>query len=369
VSSSTSRLRLGVIAAASAALATGALAPSANASTATSASRHGLRVVDTVDVKANPFGDTTAPDGRTVWVANSGPVGASGTGSVGHTVTILNARTHGIESVIDVGVFPEDIVFTHGGRQALVTNSTSNTVSVIDAVKRKVTQTVDLSGAGLEFPFGIAATKDSHKVFVTTLGNVSPASIAVLNDSDPDHVFVQSTINVPGFANRPGLTPDGRLLLVPFGRPGTSAVPEVLLIDTRTDGVVGDLTLPGQGATQAATVTPDGRFAYVSIFGGFFGGTGGIWVIDLAERSTVTVIQTPDVANEGVNVSPDGEFVFATDFLIAKVSVIDTQDNQIVANVPVGNQPNETAFTADGRRAFVTNQGDTTVSVISVPDE
>jgi YVTN family beta-propeller protein len=336
--------------------------------TAASASPgHDFSVVKTVDVKVNPFGDTTAPDGKTIWVANSGPVGASGTGSEGHTVTVLDAHTATIQSIIDVGVFPEDITFAHGGRQALVTNSTSGTVSVIDTATRTVTQTIDLSAVNLTFPFGIVATKDSSKVYVTTLGNTSPASIGVLNDTNPAHVTIESTIGPAGFANRPALTPDGRLLVVPFSRPESSSPPETLLIDTRTDQVTGDLQLTTPGAPQAATVAPDGRFGYVSIFGGeYYGGTGGIWVIDLAKRSTVAVIQTPDAENEGVNVTPDGKFVFATDFSIGEVSVLSTATNQIVANVKVGDEPNESAFTPDSRHAFVTNQGDTTVSVISI---
>jgi YVTN family beta-propeller protein len=338
------------------------IAPAASASP-----DNGFHVIKTVDVKVNPFGDTTAPDGRTVWVANSGPTG-NPAGTVGHTVTVLNSRTYAIQSVINVGVFPEDIAFTHGGRQAFVTNSTDGTVSVIDTATRKVTQVIDLSAVQMTFPFGVIATPDSRKVYVTTLGDTSAASIAVLNDTNPAHVTIESTIGPAGFANRPALTPDGRLLVVPFGRTGSSSQPEVLLIDTRTDQVTGDLLLAGPGATQAATVTPDGRFAYVSIFGGeYYGGTGGIWVIDLAKRSTVTVIQTPDTEDEGVNISPDGSLVFATDFSLGKVSVISTATNRIIANVRVGNLPNETAFTPDGHRAFVTNQGDTTVSVISIP--
>jgi YVTN family beta-propeller protein len=338
------------------------------AASASASPDHGFHVVKTLDVKVSPFGDTTAPGGKTIWVANSGPVGASGTGSEGHTVTVLDARTAAIQSVIDVGIFPEDIAFAHGGRQALVTNSTSGTVSVIDTATRTVTQTLDLSAAGLAFPFGVIATRDSSKAYVTTLGNTSPASIAVLNDTNPAHVTIESATGPAGFANRPALTPDGRLLVVPFSRPGSGSPPETLLIDTRSGQVAGDLRLTTPGAPQAATVTPDGRLAYVSIFGGeYYGGTGGIWVIDLAKRSTVAVIQTPDTENEGVNASPDGRLIFATDFSIGEVSVISTATSQIVANVKVGNEPNESAFTPGSRRAFVTNQGDTTVSVISIP--
>src|SRR6266536_1936651 len=247
-----------------------------------------FQVIATVDVGVNPFGDTIAPDGNTVWVANAGTPG----GASGHTVTVLDASTFATQSVIGVGNFPEDIAFASAGSQAFVTNSSDATVSVINTSTRTVGQTVNLSTVPMLFPFGVVATKDSQKVFVTSVGSQRDTSldnIAVLDNSSPSNVFVGAAIHVEGATGRPALTPDGSLLVVPRGR-GDLAPPETLLVDPATNQIVGDLTLGRAGATQAATVTPDGRFAYVSILGG----TGGVWVIDLATRSTVTVIPTPD---------------------------------------------------------------------------
>ncbi|HEX6470756.1 MAG TPA: hypothetical protein VF069_16770 [Streptosporangiaceae bacterium] len=325
----------------------------------------GFRVISTVNVQVNPFGATISPDGRTVWVANCGP-SDDHIGTTGHTVTVLDTKTYQIRSVINVGVFPEDIAFTRHGHQAFVTNSTDATVSVIRTATRTVTQTIDLAGTGMTFPFGVVGSKDGRKVFVTTGGGATQATIAVLDNTRPANVTVGDTISLPAFTGRPALTPNGRLLVVPRGRADVLA-PEVTLINPADNGVVADLRLATQGVTQSATVTPDGRFAYISIFGGPFGGDGGVWVVDLARRSTVTVIPTPDAEILGVNASPDGRFVFATDFSLGQVSVISTATRKIVANVPVGTQPNEVAFTPDGTRAFVTNQGDTTVSVVALP--
>ncbi|MFL6118734.1 cytochrome D1 domain-containing protein [Actinophytocola sp.] len=324
----------------------------------------GFGVVDTVDVAVEPFGATTAPDGRTVWVANSGPLDDH-IGRVGHTVTVLGTRTHAIQSVIDVGIFPEDIAFAFGGRQAFVTDSTDATISVIDATTRTVTQTIDLAPIPVTFPFGVVATRDSRKVYVTTVGGASDAGIVVLDNRDPHHVRVAGTITLPGFTGRPALTPDGRLLVVPRGR--SDGGPEAVLIDTATDRVVADIGLTDAGGPQAATITPDGRFAYVGIFGGVLGGDGGVAVVDLTRRTTIRVIATPAPEVHGVRVSPDGRFVIATNFHSASISLISTRSNRVVATVPVGNRPNDVAFSPGGRRAFVTNQGDTTVSVVSVP--
>lgn len=320
-----------------------------------------FQVVATIGVGVSPFGDAVAPDGSTVWVANSGAVG----GTSGHTVTVLDTQTYATQSVISVGNFPEDVAFANAGSQAFVTNSSDATVSVINTAARTTSQTIDLLAVPMEFPFGIIASKDSQKVFVTSVAgerDTSLQNIAILNNSNPGNVTIDGGINIPQFTGRPALSPDGSLLVVPRGR-GDLAPPEALLIDPATNQIVSDLTLGSAGATQTAAVSPDGHHAYVSILGG----TGGVWVIDLTTHSTVTVIPTPDTRNYGVAVTPNGNYVLATDFLLGEVSVISTATNQVIDNIPVGTEPNDIAITPDGAKAFVTNQGDTTVSVISLP--
>ncbi len=114
------------------------------------------------------------------------------------------------------------------------------------------------------------------------------------------------------------------------------------------------------------------RFAYVGLLD-FSGGTGGVWVVDLKNRTTVTVINTSDPLVHGIGITPDGEFVFATNFSAGSnsVSVIDTDTNTIVATIPAGPQPNEVAVTLNGGRGFITNQNGTTndVTVFCIPND
>ena len=46
------------------------------------------------------------------------------------------------------------------------------------------------------------------------------------------------------------------------------------------------------------------------------------------------------------------------------VSIIDTVSQRVVANVPVGESPQEIVLTRDGGRAYVTNPGSGTISVL-----
>ncbi len=321
-----------------------------------------FQVVATVNVGVNPFGDAMAPDGSSLWVANSGT-----SASPGSVVTLIDPTTYGIQGTIPVGRFPEDIAFARTGSQAFVTNDDDNTVSVVDTATRSVTETVDLSTIPMTFPAGIAATPDSNKVFVTSVAgqrDTSANNIAVLNNSNPANVTVSGTIHLVGSIGRPAITPNGSLLVTGHDN-GLEAPPGAALINPSTNAVVNQLALNEVGVVPGATITPNGKFAYMTKFS-IDGGTGQVWVINLATQSTATVIPMPDRSVYGITASPDGRFVLATDFSLGEVTVISTATNQVIANIPVGPNPNDIAFSPDSSKAFVTNEGNTTVSVVSI---
>jgi len=328
-----------------------------------------FNVIATLDVGDSPFGVTTSPDGQTMWVANSGGLFANS-----NKVTVVNATTFAIETVITVGNFPEDIAFTSDGSQAFVTNSSDGTVSVINAATRTVTQTISLASIPMTFPFGIVASKHDKKVFVTSASGEfdgSDKNIAVLDITNPSNVTLSGAFTAPGFGGRPAIRPIDNELIVPVA-PTESGPPKLLMINQSSGVVLHEIQLPGSTAfPQDVAITPSGRFAYVSLLD-FSGGTGGVWVVNLKTRSTVTVINTGDPLVHGIGMTPDGEFVFATNFSSGSnsVTVIDTDTNSIVTTIPTGPQPNEVAVTLDGTRGFITNQNGTTndVTVFCIPN-
>lgn len=321
-------------------------------------------VIKTIDVNIQPFGATLTPDGTQVWVANCGPLSNNS-----NKVTIIDVASLTEEAnKITVGLFPEDIAFTADGQQAFVTNSSSGTVSVIDTATRAVTQTVNIAPLNLTFPFGVVLADHDKQVFVTAVQGV-----AELNDSNRSDVKITRSITVPNISStedglgRGALRKIGNELMVVTSDP-TTQFPELVVIDPETQQIVHELLLTTNTTSgpQDIAITPDGRFAYISLFD-FSTGPGGVWVVDLLHFATVTVINTGDPGVFGTGMTPDGRFAFATNFLKNQVVAISTSTNTIVATIPVGRNPNKVAVTLDSSEAFVTNEGDTTVSVISIP--
>jgi YVTN family beta-propeller protein len=318
-------------------------------------------VIKTIDVDIHPFGAATSPDGNQVWVANSGTVQVNS-----NKVTIIDVPTLTEQSKkITVGHFPEDIAFTSDGATAFVTNSSDATVSVIDTATETVRQTVSLP-KGITFPFGIVFNKKQNKAFVSDLAGVNQA-VVVLNTANTQDVTTDGTVGVLGQAGRLDLRQVGNEIVVGTNDP-TTGDPEIVVIDGDTKQIVHELLLPGHANNlpQGLAVTPDSRFAYVGLFD-FIDHQGGVWVVDLLHLTTVTIVNTGDPEISGVRATPDGRFIFATNFSLGQTVAISTSTNTVVSTTNVGRNPNDIAFTLDSSEAFVTNQGDTTVSVISIP--
>jgi YVTN family beta-propeller protein len=320
-------------------------------------------VIKTINVDYNPFGITASPDGRTMWVANSGGVAFMG-GHPSNNVTIIDVRTLREEPhKITVGSFPEHIAFTRDGAHAAVTNGNDSSVSFIDVASRRVTQTVSIAPLGLAYPFGVIFTRDGQRCIVTTGGGFEHA-IAVLDTRNFDHVSLLRTLPVSGYPGIPTSNPLARDVFVPssLAQIGTGE-----LFEITADRILRSLSMPINNAfANDIAVTPDGRYAYITIFA-FTGGEGGVWVVDLKHLRTVTMIHTGDQSVYGVGITPNGRYALATNFNANQVAVIEIRTNRVIATVPVGTNPNQVAFTRDGSEAFITNQGDTTVSVISIP--
>lgn len=92
-----------------------------------------LSTVAKVTVGNGPFGVAASPDGQNVYVANLG------TAEGDETVSVIRTADWAVVDTITVGKVPVGIAVSPDGRQILTANRMSNTVSVIDAATRQVT--------------------------------------------------------------------------------------------------------------------------------------------------------------------------------------------------------------------------------------
>jgi YVTN family beta-propeller protein len=133
---------------------------------------------------------------------------------------------------------------------------------------------------------------------------------------------------------------------------------KVLVKDAHTGQAVA--SLPISGEPYDAAITPDGRYAYVTLRA-----SNRVSVIDLGTLQELTAIAV-GLEPRGVAISPDGMRAYVTEASSHNVAVIDVINNIVVGNIPVGLMPWGIALTPKGDRAYVVNRTSSTVSAIDL---
>ncbi|HUX09829.1 MAG TPA: YncE family protein [Terriglobia bacterium] len=175
--------------------------------------------------------------------------------------------------------------------------------------------------------------------------------------------------------------------LLAFAAPGQSPARSsghgLLVVDNKgnhTLGIVDPVTgreiatVEETGVTgHEVAVSPDGRTAYVPIYGnsgvGHPGSNGRtIDVIDLASRKVVSTITLDRALRPHCpKFSPTDGLLYVSTELADAITIIDPKTNKVVGSIPTGqSESHMLAFSHDGRRIYTANVGPGTVSVLDV---
>jgi DNA-binding beta-propeller fold protein YncE len=131
-------------------------------------------------------------------------------------------------------------------------------------------------------------------------------------------------------------------------------------------------TIPVGVNDHEVAVSPDGRFAYVPIYGNSGVGKPGtdgrtIDVIDLAKRKRVGSIDLEKpVRPHRAAFGPDG-LLYVSAELANAIYVVDTKNRKVAGYVPTGQTESHMfVISLDGKRAFTSNVGAGSVSVVDL---
>lgn len=282
---------------------------------------------------ADPVAMAVSPDDRNVYVAGRCCV-----------VSVIDPATGAVTGTIPTRVGVSGLAISPDGAHLYTTDPTSGTVSVIATAANAVIATVRAGPGAL----GVAVSPDGRTVYVAE--DRDPGAVAVI---DTATAAVRGTIPVGGNPTAVAITPDGRAVYVT-----DDASNSVSVLDTATGAVttttpVGEY--PGAGQyPQAVTVAPDGRYAYVAS-----PQIGAVTVLDTSSDTLVSRIPRSGF----MIVPPDGQHAY---LLGGGLSVIDTSTNTVTATVPTGLRPTSGAVSHDGRRLYLADSTNDTVTIVDV---
>jgi YVTN family beta-propeller protein len=274
----------------------------------------------------------------TVWVANEG----------GHSLSVIDAATNAVVTTVEGIAGPHNVQVGPDGNRVYAVSGHARTVAVLDAATYRLAG-VAATGAG---PSHVVLTPDGQKTYVT---NYDAGTVSVYR---PDPVPAGTIILGGGpHGLRPSL--DGATVVVANLKAAT-----VDLIDTRTDTKTA--AVPAGGPVVQVAVSPDNRYAYASV-----AQPPSIVKIDLRTRAATGRVDVA-AAPAQVYLTPDGRSLLSADQGSADqpgtaLSVIDTATMTSTGSIATGSGPHGVVVDPTGRRAWVTNVYDSTVSVIDLP--
>jgi len=326
-----------------------------------------------------------------------------------HTVAIVDPATLQVLARIPSGPDPHEIIASDDGKLAYISNyggsdSTLNTISVVDLVARKALPPIDLGGLrsthGLDFAGGkLYFTAETNKVVGRydpatqhvdwILGTGQDRTHMVIVSKSLDRMFTSNvnsgTISIieqvsqpnGGFGpppggptgsgpagpppQGPGAPPGGPRLTwevtnVPAGRgtEGFDVSPDgkeiwvanardatVTIIEVAAKKAIQTLPIPVKGANRLK-FTPDGRLVLISALGARSGDTS-LLVIDASSRKEVKRFDLGGGA-AGILIAPDGSRAYVAVSTADKIAVVDLKTFEVTGHISAGKQPDGLAW-------------------------
>lgn len=287
----------------------------------------GLPLTTIFDKSFNePYRSAISPDGRYVYVANSGSPSTAQTPTDG-AITIIDTTTNKVIRIIIGFDGPSGIVINNKGTVAYVNNygapgglhsGNGKTISVVDLQNNIIINTITV--------------------------DLAPAALALSDDNR--YLYVANYVD---------------------GMPGTGTL---TIIDTNNNNIVG--TVPGLSGPFGIVLSKPtnkcdnyrNRYAYVTNFGSnnFAPYGTSVSVIDLKRKTIIKTINT-GIQPAAIAITPNGRYVFVSNYNAlyagpnfqnltygeSTLSIIRTWDNELVSpTIKIGETASYLAFSPHG---------------------
>jgi YVTN family beta-propeller protein len=300
-----------------------------------------LRPDRTLQVGQSPIALAASPTRNEVYAVSAPNPKQQADGAA----VVIDATTNTIAARIPLHHGPSSIAVAADGQRAYVTNSGSNTVSVIDLEARRELGTV---GTG-EQPELVRVSPDMRSLLVTNRasGSVSLYDIAADVADDAQPTGAASTSGTSRAATRRAIMPRFRATFDHC--PGAS---DAVILQDNSKAFV---TCSGSGQIMALQLASEL----------------GSWPARQEPASLKDHLLTfLDVGKSPVHLAlkPDSGEVFVSNFGSDSVSEISTFTNEVLDTAMVGDEPAGGVVSSDGSELWTANFGSDTVSLYSIDD-
>ncbi len=315
-----------------------------------------------------------------------------------NSLVVVDTKTQRVVDEVAVGKRPQDVAISPDGRRIFVTNRMSDSVSVIDSITRHVVSEVPVG----DDPHGVLTDAAGRWIFVL---NTSEDTVSVLDGEKLTEVRRLVAGRGPWSA---ALDPDGDSIVVTNVRPNPSRFrdppqSEITVMDAKRGVVSRRLPALGTNMQQRVVYTTNGSVALFTMMrtknlvpmtrlGQGWTITNGLGVVWPDGRVDQVLLDAPNDSFPdpiGIAVSPNGQRALVTSGGADEVAVVDvdalletitatpdpkrtkvlpnhlgTSSRFVLKRIRVGHNPRAVVFASDGRRAYVANALDDSISVL-----
>jgi YVTN family beta-propeller protein len=298
-------------------------------------------VLKSIKVGANPQGIAVLPNGKFVYVANSGA----------NTISVIDTAKGGVIKTITLSHQPQYVAVSPNGSRLYVSThdgpNVGNGVTVINTATNQAVTWIMLKGILESDPYALAVSPDGSRVYVP---DHTRDSVAVIDTGSNSVVNTLPVVKAPHWVTFDPVKP---IALVANHESNVLTV-----IDTRTNEV--GKTIPVGKSPHSVAITPDGARAFTANFDGDSAS-----IVDLnalrTERTLAIGLHPRCVA-----ISTDGRHAYYALNGTGVLRVLDTKTLTVTASVKTGAGPWVVAVSPDGHYAYVSNNEANTVSVLSL---
>jgi len=300
------------------------------------------KVTATIPVGHAPRGMAASPDGRQIYVTNSSS----------DTVSVVDISAGKVAQTLSTGFEPSGVVTDRSGDVLYVANRLSSDISVIDLKTGQEIKRL-LAGRGASY---LALSPDGKRVFCThiypnlTPGRGEPKSEITVIDTETLRVTERQPLRNVAGAFHMQLSTDGKLGVIAQLRP-KNLIP---LAHVEHGWVFGDsLTLFGADVGGMVQVPIDELDRYYAL----------PWAVAITSDKSKIYLTT--AGSQSVTVI-DVPRLMRTIQTRRKpfVNDLSASAEYVSARIPVGHNPRGLALSPDGKRLYVANRLDDSLSVI-----
>jgi YVTN family beta-propeller protein len=287
------------------------------------------------------------------WLALAAPPAAAATLYVTNTksdsISVIDTATFEVVATIPLGRGkPNRVMFHPDGRTAWVVYDKSHDLGVVDAETRKLVRRVKVGGN----PYNVNFTPDGRHLLVLDWASDTSTDEVIFYDLQAQKI--DGRVEVSTWPAHSVFSRDGRLLYVSGETAG-----DLTVIDAGKREIVAR-HVHGGGDAMGLAVTADGKYVYAAT-----GENKTVLKIDTATNKPVGTIALPGVVHEAT-LTLDGRFLYTTIRKGNRIVVVDTTTDRIVATIRQKGYPDLVTMEPTGRYALVTNRWADLVSVIDL---